>query len=222
MSWSHLPPGQSRSQEKGRGPAGGHSTLPISPKRGLSQPKALAHLGPSLSPLSQPEGVAQQAGPSGALARPWSWLGKAACRQLPASRGGKAEGCALKGSKSFLHPLREKSPSPALLRGQAPLVTRERQKSFRQRARHPGRWDVQQLRYASPSPCPLAIQPSRSPHPWSGRLLAPAFQASPSSHAPPEPPVRGLPMFLVTLMENSESLSTPPSSQLPDPVTFAS
>lgn len=103
---SHLPTGQSQSQEKGQGPAGSHSTLPISPSSGgLSQPKALAHLSPSLSPFSQPEGVAQLAGPSRALARPWSWLGKAACRQLPASRGREAKSCVLQGSKSFLHPL---------------------------------------------------------------------------------------------------------------------
>lgn len=96
---SHLPVSRSQSKEKGRDPAGSCSPRPLGPSsRGLSKPKALAHLSPSLSPFSQPEGVAQLAGPSGALARPWSWLGRAACGQLPASRGREAKGCVLKGS----------------------------------------------------------------------------------------------------------------------------
>lgn len=103
---SHLPVSQSQSREQERDPAGSPAPRPLSPSsRGLSKPKALAHLSPSLSPFSEPEGVAQLAGPSGALARPWSWLGIAACRQLPTSKGREAKGCVLKRSTHY-----EKNP----------------------------------------------------------------------------------------------------------------
>lgn len=167
---SHLPTGQSQSQKKGRDPAGSHSTLPVSSSsQGLSQPQALAHLSPSLSPFSQPEGVAQLAGPSRALARPWSWLGKAACRQLP-GRGAERQRvvCSRGPRASPTHC--EKSPAQPLSMAKQFWVTRKRQESSGQRARHPGRWDGQELRQASPCPCHLAIQPSRSPRPSSGGL----------------------------------------------------
>lgn len=114
---SHLPVSQSQSKEKGRDPAGSHSPLPLCLRsRGLSKPKALAHLSPSLSPFSQPEGVAQLAGPSGAPARPWSWLGRAvAGNSLPQGAARQRAVCE-RGP-----PTVRKSPSSALLWGQAAL-----------------------------------------------------------------------------------------------------
>lgn len=138
--WLQHPIRQSQSK-KGRDPAGSHS--PISPSsRGLSKPKALAHLGPSLSPFSQPEGVAQLAGPSRAPARPWSWSGEAACRQLPASRGKEAKSCVLKGSTHD-----EKIPQFCPPREANQLwLTRKRQKSSSLRAGQPRKRDSQKPR----------------------------------------------------------------------------